>query len=154
HEGVAVALAVLDRAFFASPLGRIRFLLGQAYLGAAQPDHPDTLLAEARAHFEAVNDGVMLAECIGAQAGLANMTQSKDAVALAELALSVCRRLKPVHAPTEVRLLGILAGAHVAKRESDRPVAADEAAIEAGGSVFDLRRVARMYSALGTAYQE
>jgi len=154
HEAVALGLALLDRAFSASRLGRIRFLLGQAYLGSAQPDHAATLLAEARAHFEAVNDGVMLAECIGAQAALANMTQSKDAVALAELALSVCRRLKPVPAPTEVRLLGILAGAHVANREWDRAVAAYEAAIEAGGSVFDLRRVARMYSALGTAYQE
>src|SRR5436309_9051618 len=110
-EAVALGLALLDRAFSASRLGRIRFLLGQAYLGSAQPDHAATLLAEARAHFEAVNDGVMLAECIGAQAALANMTQSKDAVALAELALSVCRRLKPVPAPTEVRLLGILAGA-------------------------------------------
>src|SRR2546430_4600785 len=154
HEAVALGLALLDRAFSASRLGRIRFLLGQAYLGSAQPDHAATLLAEARAHFEAVHDGVMLAECIGAQAALANMTQSKDAVALAELALSVCRRLKPVPAPTEARLLGILAGAHVANREWDRAVAAYEAAIEAGGSGFRLRRGARMYSALGTAYQE
>src|SRR2546430_8559723 len=153
HEAVALGLALLDRAFSASRLGRIRFLLGQAYLGSAQPDYAATLLAEARAHFETGNDGVILAGCIGAQAALANMTQSKDAVALAELALSVCRRLKPVPAPTEARLLGILAGAHVANREWDRAVAAYEAAIEAGGSGFGLRRVARIYSALGTPYQ-
>jgi tetratricopeptide (TPR) repeat protein len=96
----------------------------------------------------------MLAECIGAQASLASAMQSTDALALAEKALSVCRMLKPVPAPTHARLLGVLGGILVAKQDWDRAVAAYEEAIEVGGSVFDLRRVARMYSALGAAYHQ
>ncbi len=145
---------LLDQGASAFRLGRIRYFLGQAYLGASEPERADTLLAEARAHFEAINDGMMLAECIGAQASLATMTQSKDAMALAEKALAVCRDLKPMPAPTEARLLSILAGAYLASRELDSAIAAYEEAIEAAGSLFDLRRVARMYGGLGVAYQE
>ncbi len=154
QEAVTLGLSLLERGSSAFRLGRIRYFLGQAYLGSSQPERAAELLADARAHFEAVNDGVMLAECIGAQATLANMTESKDAVALAEQALAVCRRLKPVPGPTEARILSILAAAHVANGDWDSAVAAYEEAIEVGGSAFDLRRVARMYSGLGSAYHE
>ena len=154
HEAIPQGLALLDRGSSAFRLGRIRYLLAQAYLGSGQPERASTLLADARAHFEAVNDGVMLAECIGAQAALANMTQSKDALKLAEMALSVCRGLKPVPAPTEARLLGILAATHVVNHDWDRAIAAFEESIEVGGTMFDLRRVARLYGELGSAYHE
>jgi tetratricopeptide (TPR) repeat protein len=154
HEGIARGLSLLERGSSAFRLGRIRYFLAQAYLGASQPDRAAPLLIEARSHFEAVNDGMMLAECIGAQAALANMTQSKDALELAEKALAVCRGLKPVPSPTEARLLGIVASAHVANRDWDRAIAAYEEAIEVGGSVFDLRRAARIYGGLGVAYHE
>ena len=154
QEAVTLGLSLLERGSSAFRLGRIRYFLGQAYLGSSQPERAAELLADARAHFEAVNDGVMLAECIGAQATLANMTESKDAVALAEQALAVCRRLKPVPGPTEARILSILAAAHVANSDWDSAVAAYEEAIEVGGSTFDLRRVARMYSGLGSAYHD
>ena len=153
-EAIALGLALLDRGTSAFRLGRIRYFLAQAYIAASQLDRAATLLKEARSHFEAVNDGVMLAECIGAQAMLSNMTQSKDAGSLAEQALAVCRKLKPVPAPLEARLLGVLAGAHVANGNWDKAVAAYEDAIRMGGTVFDLRRVARMYGSLGTAYHE
>jgi len=154
QEAVTLGLSLLERGSSAVRLGRIRYFLGQAYLGSSQPERAAELLADARAHFEAVNDRVMLAECIGAQATLANMTESKDAVALAEQALAVCRRLKPVPGPTEARILSILAAAHVANGDWDSAVAAYEEAIEVGGSAFDLRRVARMYSGLGSAYHD
>ena len=154
HEAIPLGLSLLDRGSSAFRLGRIRYFLAQAYLGVGQPDQAATLLADARAHFEAVNDGVMLAECIGAQAALANMTHSKDALQLAELAVSVCRGLKPVPAPTLARLLGILAGTYVANHEWDRAIGAFEESIEVGAAMFDLRRVARMYGDLATAYHE
>jgi len=154
HEAIPLGLSLLDRGSSAFRLGRIRYFLAQAYLGVAQPDQAATLLADARAHFEAVNDGVMLAECIGAQAALANMTHSKDSSQLAELALSVCRGLKPVPAPTLARLLGILATTYVAHHEWDRAIATFEESIEVGAAMFDLRRVARMYGDLATAYHE
>ncbi|TMF08301.1 MAG: hypothetical protein E6I41_08435 [Chloroflexi bacterium] len=85
---------------------------------------------------------------------LANMTHSKDSLQLAELAVSVCRGLKPVPAPTLARLLGILAGTYVANHEWDRAIGAFEESIEVGAAMFDLRRVARMYGDLATAYHE
>jgi tetratricopeptide (TPR) repeat protein len=153
HDAISLGTSLLDRASSAFHLGRIRFLLGQAYLGSSQPERATPLLAEARAHFEAVNDGPMLAECIGAQAALANHTQAKDAVFLAEMALSVCRRLKPVPQPTEARLLGILAEAHVASHEPDRAIAAYEAAIEVGRAMTDWQRLARLYAGLAADYR-
>jgi tetratricopeptide (TPR) repeat protein len=153
-EAIALGQWLLDHGASAYRLGRIRFLLGQAFLSSGQPERASRVLAEARVHFEAVNDGVMLAECIGAQAALASATESKDALALAEKALFICRGLKPVPVPTEVRLLGILASAHVANHDWDRATAAYEAAIEAAGSFFDLRRLARMYGGLSMAYSE
>jgi tetratricopeptide (TPR) repeat protein len=154
EDAIALGTTLLDRGTSAFRLGRIRYFLAQAYIGSAQPERASALLADARAHFEAVDDGVMLAECIGAQAALANSTQSKDAVALARKALEVCRSLKPVPPPTEARLLGILAAAHVANREWDEAIDAYRQAIEVGGSVFELRRAARVYSELGVANHE
>ena len=153
-EAIALGTSLLERGTSAFRLGRIRYFLAQAYIGSAQPERATVLLAEARAHFEAVDDGVMLAECIGAQAALANAAQSKDALALAQKALDVCRSLKPVPAPTEARLLGTLAAVHVANREWDDAIDAYRQAIEVGGSVFDLRRAARLYGGLGVAYHE
>jgi tetratricopeptide (TPR) repeat protein len=154
HEAINLGLSMLERASSAFQVGRIRYFLAQAYLGVAQPDNAAGLLAAARAHFEAIHDGVMLAECIGAQASLATMTQAKDAVMLAEMALTVCRGLKPVPAPTEARLLGILGGAFAAEQDSDRAIAAYKEAVEIGGTDFDLRGAARAYGRLGHAYHE
>ena len=153
-DAIALGQAMLDAGSSAFRLGRIRFLLAQAYLASAEPERAASLLEEARAHFEAVNDGLMLAECIGAQASLATATQSREAVALAEKALAACRKLKPVPRPVEARLLGVLAGALMVQRNWDRAVSTYEAAIEAGASAFDLRAAARLYSELGMAYRK
>jgi tetratricopeptide (TPR) repeat protein len=153
-DAIALGNALLERGTSAFRLGRIRYFLAQAYVGAAQAERAAVLLADARAHFEAVDDGVMLAECIGAQAALAIATQSKEALVLAQRALDVCRSLKPVPVPTEARLLGILAAVHVANREWDEAIDAYRRAIEVGGSVFELRRAAHVYSGLGVAYHE
>jgi tetratricopeptide (TPR) repeat protein len=154
QEAIALGGYLLDRVSSAFRLGRIRFFIAQAYLGASQPERASALLAEARVHFETLNDTVMLAECIGVQATLANILQSKEALALAEKALAVCRSLKPVAAPTEARLLGVLASIHVTNRQWDAAIRAYEEAIEVGSAVFDLRRTARVYSGLGMAYHQ
>ena len=154
HEAITLGRAMLERGSSAYRLGRIRYFVAQAYLGSALPTHAARLLAEARAHFEAVHDGVMLAECIGAQAKLAMMTQSNDAVMLAEMALSVCRGLNPVPGPTEARLLGILGAAYAADHDAERAIPALKQAVEIGGTDFDMRTAARAYGRLGVAYQE
>jgi tetratricopeptide (TPR) repeat protein len=153
-EAILLGRWLLDRGSSAHRLGRIRYYLAQAHLQLAQPEEAAGLLAEARAHFEAVNDDLMLAECLGSEASLASLTQRPDALALAEQALVICRKLKPVPAPTEARLLGIMATAYVANREWDRAITTYGAAIEAAGSLLDLRRVAKMYSGLSSAYHQ
>jgi tetratricopeptide (TPR) repeat protein len=154
-EAIALGTSLLERGTSAFRLGRIRHYVAQAYIGAGELDRASPLLAEARTHFEAVNDGVMLAECIGSQAALANATmQSKEALALARQALELCRALKPVPTPTEVRLLGILASAHLANQQTNEAVACLQQAIEAGAAVFDLRGAARVYADLGVAYRQ
>lgn len=154
QEAIALGQSLLERGASAFRLGRIRYFLAQAYLAASMPERAASLLKEARSHFEAVDDGVMLAECIGAQATLAGLTQPKEATALAEAALAVCRALRPVPVPTEARLLGILGAAYAAGQEWDKAIAAYKEAIEIGETVFDLRRAARMYGALGMAFHE
>jgi len=153
-EAVRAAQRMLDSGPPAFRLGRIRFLLAQAYLGAGEPERAAGLLEDARSHFEAVNDGVMLAECLGIRASVATATKSREAVALAEKALAACRQLKPVPVLTEARLLGVLAAAMVANHDLEHAIPTYEAAIEMGAAAFDLRATAHLQAELGAAYRK
>ena len=153
-EAIALGGSLLDLGTSAHRLGRIRYFVAMAHIQLGQTEKAEELLAQARAHFEAINDGVMLAECLGAEASLAYLNQRPEALALAEKALAVCRALDPIPVPTEARLLGIVATAHVANLEWDKAVETYEAAIAAAGSFADLRLLARMYRGLSTAYKE
>ncbi len=153
-KAIELGESLLDLGTAAHRLGRIRYFLAMAYVQVGQGGRAEDLLAQARAHFEAVNDGAMLAECMGAQASLAYLNQRPDALAIAEEALAVCRNLDPVPLPTESRLLGILATAHVANLDWDRAAGAYKEAIEAGEALVDLRLLARTYRGLSSAYKE
>jgi tetratricopeptide (TPR) repeat protein/DNA-binding XRE family transcriptional regulator len=153
-EAIALGESLLDLGTSAHRLGRIRYFVAMAYIQRGQTEHAQDLLVQARAHFEAINDGVMLAECLGAEASLAYLNQRSDALAIAEKALAVCRSLDPVPVPTEARLLGILATAHAANFGWDKAVETYGAAIEAAGSFVDLRLLARMYRGLSSAYKQ
>jgi tetratricopeptide (TPR) repeat protein len=153
-EAIALGESMLDLGTSAHRLGRIRYFVAMAYIQAGQTERAEGLLAQAHAHFEAINDGVMLAECMGAEASLAYLNQRPDALELAEKALVVCRSLQPIPLPTEARLLGIVATAHVANLDWDRAVEIYGEAIQAGGSFVDLRLMARMYRGLSSAYKE
>ena len=152
-EAIALGRSLLDHGSSAYRLGRIRFLLGLAHLASSEPERAASLLHDARAHFEAVNDGVMLAECLGALATLAMLTHTKDAIPLAESALAVCRKVKPVPAPTEARLLGIAADAYADALDWDRAIAAYEESIQAASHVSNVRNTARQYAGLGVAFR-
>jgi len=153
-EAIALGESMLDLGTSAHRLGRIRYFVAMAYIQVGQTDRAEGLLAQAHAHFRAINDGVMLAECMGAEASLAYLNQRPDALELAEKALAVCRALQPVPLPTEARLLGIVATAHVANLDWDRAVEIYGEAIQAAGSFVDLRLMARMYRGLSSAYRE
>ena len=153
-EAIALGESLLDLGTSAHRLGRIRYFVAMAYIQTGQTDHAQELLVQARAHFEAINDGVMLAECLGAEASLAYLNQRPDALAIAEKALAVCRALDPVPVPIEARLLGIVATAHAANFDWERAVETYAAAIEGAGSFVDLRLLARMYRGLSFDYKQ
>ena len=153
-EAIGHGEELLKLSSSAHRLGQLRYLLAQSYLALAQPDKAASLLRDAHAHFESVDDALMLAECIGYEAHIASMTQQPEAQDLAERALAVCRSINPVPAPTETRLLSILATVHVANRGWDTAIKLYEEAIETAGAVFDLSRMAKMYSGLSLAYRE
>jgi len=154
EEAIALGRSLLDMGSSAHRLGRIRYSLAMAHLQLGQPEPAEGLLAEARRHFEAINDGVMVVECLGAEASLAYLTQRPDALAIAERGLAACRNLKPIPTPTEARMLAIVASCHLTNHEWDEAIRFFEAAIEVGGPLIDLRKMAKMYSDLGSAYQE
>jgi tetratricopeptide (TPR) repeat protein len=154
REAISLGESMLDLGTSAHRLGRIRYFVAMAYIQMGQTEPAEALLAQAHAHFEAINDGVMLAECMGAEASLAYLNQRSDALELAEKALAVCRSLQPIPVPTETRLLAIVATAHVANLDWDKAVQTYGAAIETGAAFVDLRLMARMYRGLSTAYKE
>jgi tetratricopeptide (TPR) repeat protein len=153
-EAIQAGQTLLERAPSAFRLGRIRYFLGLAYAASGDPERAGPLFAEARAHFEAVNDGVMLAASIGALAQLAIRRRPSEAVELAESALAVARGLSPVPMLTEANLLGVLADAHAANTSWDRAIACYEEAIKLSAPALDLRRAARTYRAIGLAYHD
>jgi tetratricopeptide (TPR) repeat protein len=153
-EAIALGERLLNLSTSAHQLGQIRYLLAQAHLQLGKPDKAASLLREAHGHFESVDDTLMLAECLGSEARVASMAQDPQARDLAERALAACRSIKPVPAATEARLLSILATVHVANQRWDTAITLYEEAIEAAGSLFDLARMAKMYSGLSGAYRE
>jgi tetratricopeptide (TPR) repeat protein len=153
-EAAELGQRLLNLGTSAHRLGRIRYFMAHSLLNLARPKEAAILLKEAHAHFEAADDKLMLAECLGAESSLVYLTEKPGAVELAEQALQLCRSIKPVPHPTEARLLSILASAHLANKEWDRAIAAYEQAIEAAGDVYDLRRLALLYGGICDAYRE
>jgi len=153
-EAIALGEDLLKLSTSAHRLGQLRYLLAQAHLQIGKPNEAAFLLREAHVHFQSVGDSLMLSECIGSEANVAKMNQRPEALELAERALGVCRGMKPVPATTEARLLSILASVHVANRDWTTAIRVYEEAIKAAGSLFDLGRMAKMYSNLSLAYRE
>jgi len=153
-EAIELGTKLLALATSAHRLGRIRYFVAQAQLQLGNPNEAAGLLKAAHDHFEAVDDSLMVAECLGYQASVANLLQRSDARELAERALSLCRSLKSVPETTEARLLATLANVHVANKEWDSAIKRYEEAIEVAGSLYDLRRLAKMYNGLSLAHRE
>jgi tetratricopeptide (TPR) repeat protein len=153
-EAITLGQRLVGLGSSAHRLGRIRYFLAQAHVGLGQMEVASSLLQDAHAHFEAGNDPLMLAECLGMEAKVAYLTEKPGALQLAQQALAICRGLQPVPQATESRLLGILATVHVANREWQAAIKLYEEAIEVAGSLYDLRRLASTYSGLSLAYRE
>ena len=153
-EAVAAGEALLSLGSSAHRLGRIRYYMGHSLLNLARPKEAAVFLKEAHAHFEAVDDRLMLAECLGSEASHLYLTQKPGAIELAQRALEVCRSLNPVPKPTEARLLGVLGACHLHNKQWENAIAVYQQAVDAAGVVYDLRRLALMYGGLCSAYRE
>ena len=154
REAIAVGERLIEQGASAHRLGRIRYLLAEAYLQAGKTDQAGSLLGEAHAHFEATGEQLMLAECLGSEAALAYMTNKPGAKELVVRALDICRRFRPVPQTIHARLLAILATVHLANKEWDAAIDYYSEAIDAAGVLYDLRRLALMYGGLSSAYSE
>jgi tetratricopeptide (TPR) repeat protein len=153
-EAIELGQRLLNLGSSAHRLGHIRYQIAQAYIATGKPEQASQLLEQAAAHFDAGGDVLMLAECLGSQATLAYMTQKPEALALADRALALCRSLVPVPNSTEARLLAILATVHIVNHEWDLAMTYYKEAIDVAGSLYDLRRLAKMYNGLSIAYRE
>ena len=153
-EAIQLGERLLSLGSSAHRLGHIRYQIAQAHIATGKPELASQLLQQAAAHFEAGGDVLMLAECVGSQATLAYMTQKPEALELAQRALTLCRKLVPVPNNTEARLLAILATVHIVNHEWDLAMTYYKEAIEVAGSLYDLRRLAKMYNGLSIAYRE
>ena len=152
EEAIQLGRSLLEAGTSAFRLGDIRFHLAQAYLNSSEPERAGPLLAEARSHFEAVGDGGMIAACIAAQAVLAKLKHSAEAVVLAQQALELYKTLNPRPFGLELRLYGVLADAHMERHEWDAAIDAYSRAIEIGTPLLDVRRLAKAFGELGHGY--
>ncbi len=153
QDAIAIGNRLLGLGSSAHRLGRIRFHLAHAHLNLGQVEPATHLLHEAHAHFETVDDQLMLAESLGSEADLAVRHNRPGARELVERALAITRRIQPVPQTTEARLLAIQAGVFLASKDWDQAIAVYKEAINAAGALFDLRRLALMYDGLSDAYR-
>lgn len=131
---------------------RLRHAIALIHVG-----RPDDALPEVRAAtagFEETGDRWMVVECREWEATALAHKEDPAALQVAEQALEECRQLKPRPHALETRILSRLATLYVARHEWAKAVELSESMVEAAGSIYDLRRMAEMYSDLGGAYSE
>jgi tetratricopeptide (TPR) repeat protein len=96
----------------------------------------------------------MVVECQEWEATALAHKEDPAALRVAEQALERCRQLQPRPHALETRILARLAAIYVSRKEWAKAVQLSERMVEAAGSIYDLRRMAQMYSDLGGAYAE
>jgi tetratricopeptide (TPR) repeat protein len=153
-EAAALGETALGQGLDADTTARIKLHMSMAYLRLAQPVVGRRLASAARAYFDEVGDLLMTAEALGNEATAAYVMEDPSAISLAEGALAACRSLNPVPAPTESRLLAVLAHVHFVNEDWQAAIDTYQQAISAADVVHDLRRLSLIYSGLSSAYQE
>jgi tetratricopeptide (TPR) repeat protein len=153
-EAAALGETALGQGLDPETTARIKLHMSMAYLRLAQPVVGRRLASAARAYFDQVGDLLMTAEALGNEATAAYVMEDPNALSLAEGALAACRSLNPVPAPTESRLLAVLAHVHFVNEDWQAAIDTYEQAISAADVVHDLRRLSLIYSGLSSAYQE
>ena len=131
---------------------RVELVAAMAHLRLAQPVIGRRLASAARSYFEQSGDVLMTAESLGAEAQAAYLMQDPSSLPLAEAAVVAVRSLKPVPQATEARLVMVLAGVHLLRRDWHAAIDLYKQAIAMGDVVQDLHQRSLMYSGLSGAY--
>lgn len=154
-EAVAAGDAFLAGRPGARSIAHARFLLSNALIRLGRPIEGRAHVSAARVYFEQAGDALMVADCLGWEAGAAMLMQDNAAaLGLAEDALARCRALKPAAPTTEARILSILGHVRNARHEYKKAIAAYEESLALDADTPDLRRLSYVYANLQTAYQE
>lgn len=127
--------------------------LAEAHLRQANVQRARDLLEEAHQHAEEAGDQWMLADVLDWQAAALYLLEDPQALATARSALRLAQSLDPLPDPTIVRINGRIGAICVAQHKWQEAIEAFSAAIEAGGTMLDLSRKAKMYNDLSIAYR-
>ncbi len=153
-DALALVERLLSRAHSPIEGAWLRLRRGIALVHLGQPDDALPDLRTATTRFEQAGDRWMAVECQEWEATALAHKEDPTALQVAERALEQCRQLKPRPHALETRILSRLATLYVARHEWAKAVELSESMVEAAGSIYDLRRMAEMYSDLGGAYAE
>jgi tetratricopeptide (TPR) repeat protein len=134
--------------------GKIRLDLALTHLQLGKTDVARQPLAEAKAHFEAVNDAKMIVECMAAEARVACFEQRPDAIEVAKRALVACRSLREDPDGLELRILSIVASAQVLVGQKSEAITTFEEAIRRADPVVDMRLLGRLLGNAAIAYKD
>ncbi|HKX08704.1 MAG TPA: tetratricopeptide repeat protein [Stellaceae bacterium] len=138
----------------AEATARARYFMSHALIRLGRPMEGRRHVSAARVYFDQAGDTLMTAECLGWEAGAAQMLQDITALGLVEEALARCRSLKPVPSTTEARLLAILGHVHNSRHDYRRAIDAYEQSLAIDAHTPDLRRLSYVYGNLMLVYQE
>jgi tetratricopeptide (TPR) repeat protein/transcriptional regulator with XRE-family HTH domain len=128
------------------------FQLGVAMVRQVRPQDAIEHLREARSLFDALDDPWMAAESLEWEAGARYMQDDPGALAMAEEALRLYRRLDLRAVEVESRMLEHLGTILAHNRSFLRARECYNEALELGGPHLDAVRLARIYHGLGTCY--
>jgi tetratricopeptide (TPR) repeat protein len=130
-----------------------QYYAAQAHIRQAQPEPARPLLEAARSFFEAQGDGHMVVECLDWYAAILHIEEDPQALPTARTALRLAIELRPPPTRSLVRIWGRIGAISVSQHKWRAAVDAYEKAVEVGGDLLDLSRMAKMYNDLSIAYR-
>jgi len=132
---------------------RAQFYAAQAHIRQAQPELARPLLEAAKSYFEVQGDGFMVVECLDWYAAILHIEQDPEALATARQAQRMASDLRPPTTRSLVRIWGRIGAISVSQHKWKDAIDAYEKAVDVGGQLLDLSRVAKMYNDLSIAYR-
>lgn len=153
-EAVTAGETLLAKGPAPAAAARARFFMSNALIRLGRAVEGRGLAAAARVYFDQAGDVLMTAECLGWEAGAAQLLRDSSALGLIEEALARCRSLKPIPNETEARLLSILGHTRLSRHEYSKAIEAYEESLALDADTPDLRRLSYIYGSLMLAYEE